>query len=186
MSHVTRNEVRFCVCQVYLHMARATCLVLRRATVCQQLTELFTKQTNTQSFNPAVYSSSLIGTSLQFTTLSHISQKFKAQSRTVFTVSSVDTGSSGDGTQRELRLRENYMRSENEYIFQLQEELNNGTVWLSLFHQHSEGPVKSSCCSASPPTVLRTGYHDGASVLSTQESGIEFRNSTSRKLHIRA
>ena len=46
MSHVTRNSVRFCVCQVYLHMARATCLVLRRATVCRQLTELFNKQTN--------------------------------------------------------------------------------------------------------------------------------------------
>ena len=64
MSHVTRNAVRFCVCQLYLHMARAMCLVLLRATVCQQLTELFNKQPNTQSLNPAVYSTSLIGTSL--------------------------------------------------------------------------------------------------------------------------
>ena len=38
MGHVTRNAVRFCVCQVYLHMARAKCLVLLRATVCRQLT----------------------------------------------------------------------------------------------------------------------------------------------------
>ena len=48
--------------------------------------------------------------------LSLSSEKFKAQTLTVFTVSSVDTGSFGNGTERELRLRANYMQSGYESI----------------------------------------------------------------------
>jgi hypothetical protein len=71
--------------------------------------------------------------------LSLSSEKFKAQSRTVFTVSSVDTGSSGNGTRRELRIRANCMQCEYEYNYQFREQLNNSSVWLSLFHLAQRG-----------------------------------------------
>jgi len=78
------------------------------------------EQTNKQTdMLPDRLVSSLIGTSLKFTILSHSSDKFKTQSRTGFTVSSVDTGSYGNATPRELRLRANYMQSENESNYKL-------------------------------------------------------------------
>ena len=93
----------------------------------------------------------------------------------------MDTGSSGNGTQREMRLRANYMQSEYESNCQLREENSNGSLLAFLIPPST---VKSCWCSASPATVLRTGYHDEASGLSTLESGIYFRNSARRYLHI--
>jgi len=80
------------------------------------------KQTNKQTCYPAVQSSSLFGRALQLTLLSFSSEKYKDQSGAVCTVSTVDsqpTGSPGNVTPRELRLRANYMQSENESSYQL-------------------------------------------------------------------
>jgi len=51
--------------------------------------------------------------------LSYSSYKYKAQCRAVFTVFTVDTGSTSNVTPRELQLHENYRLCENEYSYQL-------------------------------------------------------------------
>jgi len=58
-------------------------------------------------------------TPLKFMILSFSSEKFKAQSRAVFTVSTVDTGSTGNATTSGMRLRANYMQCKNESSYKL-------------------------------------------------------------------
>ena len=86
-----------------------------------------------------MYSSSLIGTALQFTVLSHSSQKFKAQSRTVLQCPVWILDHPVMGHNRSCGYVLIACSLKMDLIVNLWEKLDDGTAWLSLFHLAQRG-----------------------------------------------